>query len=625
MTQTHHPVEADQQRQSFISASRLANTAFQAVGPVSPAHSRQLGRGRGHNILRRRGPHRGKFLAGAVASIVSLVTVLALLALCRSSQRRFDSRAAARRRLSDTDDESERSNILEQCLDLEEELGRRPTAPEHADDAREAKDRLAAMLYESSAAFEGRRVHASRGLRGEVKFPPYKVPRLSEQWASPQYPQFPVGAFWPHSTEGAMGSAADTLDAGAWDPVYSELVFGGYGEQQHLSQLDEVPGLQQEASGFTTRPPGAAAGLIPSSSVGGAHRREAALTPEGWLDEPLANMYPQAPQQLAVGTGWRNRMRETVSTATIDAGYVGTSSEGAGRIGARVAGTAAGKGRAVPSVRGKAVQPHKHRTQTVAVNLDAVKGSASAPAVRATSRGGTGQAEAPDLRQHPFFRLPVVNPKDIHRTFRKEYALSMYYGRSTPMESYMTMRNLFAKASLTAEDVELLMTEAELLANYAADRLGRECRRCTANYLVLKLSSLFMAFDYLVCTIEILGSKMNTGTWWKEFTQKFRTEYLLPESARTQRGNTLHKLVNRLSSALAIYRQQRRPAVEEVVDLKRIILTNPYKGSQFANPLWQLWILDDADFFGSNDDLKSSSDGSCGYLTMRTSLALTTI
>ncbi|CDJ30856.1 LOW QUALITY PROTEIN: uncharacterized protein EMH_0061830, partial [Eimeria mitis] len=173
-----------------------------------------------------------------------------------------------RRRLSDTDDDRERSDILEQCLDLEEELGHPLAASERVDESNEVKARLVDMLPTSGGA---------------------------------------------------------------------------------------------------------------------------ALTPEGWLDDPLANIYQQTSQQVAVGTVWRNPVVEAASTAPIDAGSVGTPSEGA------------------------------------------VKGSASAPAVKAARRGGAGKGGAPGIRQHPFVRLPAVNPEDIHRSFR-----GSFLPRRTLAASYLT-------------------------------------------------------------------------------------------------------------------------------------------------------------------------------------------
>ncbi|CDJ31235.1 uncharacterized protein EMH_0065200 [Eimeria mitis] len=160
--------------------------------------------------------------------------------------------------------------------------------------------------------------------------------------------------------------------------------------------------------------------------------------------------------------------------------------------------------------------------------------------------------------------------------------------------------------SLDAHEVEELMNAAELLANYAAHRLAMPCSRCTASYLLVKLSSLLMAFDYLVCAAELLGEKMNTGKWWPEFVQLFRTDYRLSEIGGTRVGRMRKRLVNRLSAALAIYKQGKRPAPKEIIELKRVGLTQVSKDSHMSHRLWQLWIQDDKDFTYSSSGSESS-------------------
>ncbi|CDJ36730.1 uncharacterized protein EMH_0094650 [Eimeria mitis] len=176
------------------------------------------------------------------------------------------------------------------------------------------------------------------------------------------------------------------------------------------------------------------------------------------------------------------------------------------------------------------------------------------------------------------------------------------------MHVYMTMRILFSKASLTAKDVDALLTEAELLVNYAAYRLARPSRRFTGAYLVMKLSSLFMVFDYLVCTIEVVGDKMNTGRWWPAFVQKFPTAYFVTERRGRKKTKLLNRLVNRLCLALSVYKEGRRPEFREIIDLKRAILAQAYKDSQLANPLWELWRRDDKQFSSGGCDEQSPAE-----------------
>ncbi|CDJ59973.1 hypothetical protein EMWEY_00059520 [Eimeria maxima] len=170
----------------------------------------------------------------------------------------------------------------------------------------------------------------------------------------------------------------------------------------------------------------------------------------------------------------------------------------------------------------------------------------------------------------------------------------------------MAMRAVFAKPSLTAEDVELLMGEAEMLINYAIHSLGKTNVKQTPSYVFMKLSSLFMLFDNMVRTIKVVGKKMKTGTWWNNFAERFRTNYFFPEGTGSEKTQVLCSLVNRLSSALAIYKRGELPALQEIIDLKKIIITRATKDSQLAHPQWQLWLQDDKEFYGSGDDSNST-------------------
>ncbi|CDJ51474.1 hypothetical protein EBH_0000760 [Eimeria brunetti] len=204
-----------------------------------------------------------------------------------------------------------------------------------------------------------------------------------------------------------------------------------------------------------------------------------------------------------------------------------------------------------------------------------------------------------DLAAHPFVRLPTVSPQDVRSCFRPEYALTLKLNILSPMDSFMEMRRLFAKPSLTAEEVDMLMFEAESLANYAKDKLTRQFQRRKSSYIFRKLSTLFMVFDNLVCTIHILGDKMLASSWWGEFASKFETDFIFPNAGFSTKTRMLSRLVNRLSAALSIYKKGNRPPLAEVIALKRRVLTQKCKGSQLMHPLWKLWLQDDDEFLRS--------------------------
>ncbi|CDI80918.1 hypothetical protein EAH_00057310 [Eimeria acervulina] len=233
-------------------------------------------------------------------------------------------------------------------------------------------------------------------------------------------------------------------------------------------------------------------------------------------------MFPQALQHSVMGTALQNPTVDAASPDSTDEGSFGTDRR-AGRMGRRVPHTGVSRDSAVPLIQMKAVQQLDRQAQASDDPLNGLEVAAAATPARAASSGGGERCEAGDIRRHPFVRLPLVNPRDVRRRFREQFALSLHF-------------------------------------------------------------------------VELLGEKMNTVKWWAQFVKKFDTDFFLSEPARMERTEELSKLVNRLSAALAIYKEGKRPPVMEVIELKRAVLTQQYRGSQLSNPLWKLWVQDDIEF-----------------------------
>lgn len=196
-----------------------------------------------------------------------------------------------------------------------------------------------------------------------------------------------------------------------------------------------------------------------------------------------------------------------------------------------------------------------------------------------------------DPNRHPYVRLPKVFPQDVKSSFRGEAALRMTTFKSSPVAIYSNIRALYAKESLNADDVKLLMEECENLIAYASHKFATKNLKPKPFQIARRLGSLFMIFDMLVSAIEVLGErKMNTGAWWDKFTQQFETEYQVRRKARSRRETTeLLHWVGRLTEALSIYKRGRRPDPAEIICLKRYILHRLGKKSQYNNSLWHFW------------------------------------
>ncbi|CDJ54250.1 hypothetical protein, conserved [Eimeria brunetti] len=398
-----------------------------------------------------------------------------------------------------------------------------------------------------------------------------------------------------------MGDGVSAFDADAWAREESGLFSGGDEEQRHVTKLYEMPGLQQDLSAFWKHVAAfseaeASVGQPASLSVGRAGSGEDGMAADAWVNDPLTSPHSQAFQQTVMDS-----MRRTADFAAgpAEATFGGSLAvyENAGEVESRAPDAETSQSNAERSIQVEATKPVEYSADSLGTTFNALETSASRTAVQATSSGGGEPCNAKDIRRHPFVRLPVVNPSNIQTRFRKDYAFSPKCRTHSPMESYKTMRSLFAKASLTAKDVGTLIMEAELLVNYAKHKLAATCKRSDSSYVAMRLSSLLMIFDHLVCTIELLGDAMDAENWWTEFVQMFTTDYKFPEWGKRQRGATRNKLANRLSAALSVYKKGIRPEFEEIIELKRAIISSPYADSQLANPLWKLWIKDDREFY----------------------------
>ncbi|CDJ31796.1 uncharacterized protein EMH_0069820 [Eimeria mitis] len=282
---------------------------------------------------------------------------------------------------------------------------------------------------------------------GEVHPPPPKIPRLSESWASDAHSQMSAGAYPPHPSEMAVGGAASALDADAWVEEESELVSVEAVDKLYTTNQEGKPGPQHDVSTTLWRHTPLSVGethISPPSSFafGRAHSGDDTTTPEAWLVGSSANSDEQDLQQRVVSTVARHPTVETSSVASTSARSLQTSSK-PGRGGAGSMPRAdVGQDRQVQSTEMDAAQQLQQPAGGTNVSLDALEGSLSATAVRGTSSGGREPCMSKDIREHPFVRLPVVNPEDIPRNFRELVFLPCDIQADSPMEAYMVNRNI---------------------------------------------------------------------------------------------------------------------------------------------------------------------------------------
>ncbi|CDI83029.1 hypothetical protein, conserved [Eimeria acervulina] len=634
----------------------------------------------------RRTPHHRRLVTVALISIVSLMAVASLIALCYTHHNRTNTAGLVKRSLSDLGDEEELSVILEQCVELEEELGFSGTALFTSEQGVDVS-----LIYNSAANFEEARAiqhqmvtwDESLHLHGLGSF----VESLSQEtdWSG-SAPHMADGSsggpHWNRSSGGAVSSVGaqsapysatgefpsafpplpqqqapgavlhqlptdgktnmhlDAFDPNAWlDTIpwslpvtneHQELQVGPMGvalsrgdasdSQAHIQDLSG-PKAASTLSGFL--PATSMSQGLAGSPVGGTYgpwtlrgaqekRCQACRSSDSEQANTTARGHqPVLPASMLRGAN-TERFQEShmsgpvvlLQTAPHPHPAAGADSFSEARVSGEQNGILRGgeEAEAIFDLVAATTQQESKRegeqpAQGAEVLWGSQESSSSARAVAPTS-ALCGEAEEMNQLTHPFVRLPLVSPNDIPRSFRTEIAFSTNVFERSSLRILLQMRRLLAKQSLNSWEVEALLRQCEYLVNHAVHKMTAPLSKQGAFFVARRLGTLLFMFDYVVCTIMLLQEKMETEKWWDMFVSKFKTDYYFPDSYVGKRDleRRLPDLVNRLAEALAMYKKGLRPAVVDVIALKKDILELLGNYGYFEHKMWDLWRKDDSRF-----------------------------
>ncbi|CDJ54067.1 hypothetical protein, conserved [Eimeria brunetti] len=203
-----------------------------------------------------------------------------------------------------------------------------------------------------------------------------------------------------------------------------------------------------------------------------------------------------------------------------------------------------------------------------------------------------------DVQSHPYVRLPVLEkgvvPKSIqtYRLFEERVGVSSFYFY------LLGVRDLFAQKTLNQHDADLLVHFVEQLVRVSYRRAQRSHAYPFPIRSVEHLGEYFIAFDAIVCAIELLGECMQLPLWWERFAAGFNINYYIPvlPVGGNRVSKFLNKLTTRLAAALKIYKTGRRPPLREVILLKRLLFCHPLGKHQFKHQKWHPWRRDGGKF-----------------------------
>ncbi|CDI83075.1 hypothetical protein, conserved [Eimeria acervulina] len=199
-----------------------------------------------------------------------------------------------------------------------------------------------------------------------------------------------------------------------------------------------------------------------------------------------------------------------------------------------------------------------------------------------------------DPRLHPYVRMPVVEAGVVPHDFDPSGVFAPS-SKSFPFtKSLHEMRQLFAKPTLNQQDVDILMDMARGLANNLWLKAASTLRQVRPVFASASLGNTFLAMDYVVSAVELLGGHMKLDMWWENFAQAFDTNYNLPPSTEFHRSSARFNayLANQLLNALRIYKTRRRPPLTLVIELKRNLFFAAHSPPLFKSSQWDPWRQD---------------------------------
>ncbi|CDJ58824.1 hypothetical protein EMWEY_00018120 [Eimeria maxima] len=589
---TYTPKWRSEQDQFIFSPSPGETVPVDGVSSVEASLSDNLRFTLGSGLRRERTNHKLSMLSPILTSIVAVVVIVTWLAFCMPRRGGRKTAQLVQRHLSGRGEDSDLNSILEGCLELREELGLSQDVSEPDEPPEAKKARLFLMLRESGEAFERRQGDNSHLLpardfgpsHGVFAHKPGQLVENSALVASKREESIFEGAIRPPASalkrKSSLGHTGNATSASSSPGAFS-----------YKSSPSTAHVATRSTSDSRGRSGTDNVGVTPEDWILGALDKR---SPQGWDQGPKGGGSPHDSQQQAnparsATDALSNRPAVLPVASIIPSGKEAVTSTSQG-------------------VYEHSAQQQKLRTaRLVAENAQrreylAHDGGASQPSnsirdVLAKPISDAALNAEGMVLLHPFVRLPHVLPEGITQVFDGARALSSKVSVGSPMKDFTSMRELFAKSALTVADVEQLMHDCKCLIAYACKKLAGSLHKRNAFYVARKLATMFMVFDYVVSTIELLGDKMDTHSWWPQFVNRFQTNYLFERKINTQHVTEgIAALAQRLSAALAIYKTGVRPPGEIIIDLKRTIFTNLRSSCIFGHRSWIQWENDDTLF-----------------------------
>ncbi|KAL8271551.1 hypothetical protein Esti_004586 [Eimeria stiedai] len=213
-----------------------------------------------------------------------------------------------------------------------------------------------------------------------------------------------------------------------------------------------------------------------------------------------------------------------------------------------------------------------------------------------TSSAEEGPDRPTTKGEHPFFRLPIVDPRDQRRRrFNPEAATSFGLAFSRSPARLHAIRGLLLFPRLTDAQLDELAEQLQMLVAYGCFYEATSVVGLHGSKAVYVLGRRYLVLDYVLCALEVLGEPP-AGPWWSRFTAAINHD-LEDDTGRSRGYRPLWKfnrtLAKKLSLALQILKSGHRLNRQETIELKQLLFCSSFSPSKFRARIWDAWRQDD--------------------------------
>lgn len=199
---------------------------------------------------------------------------------------------------------------------------------------------------------------------------------------------------------------------------------------------------------------------------------------------------------------------------------------------------------------------------------------------QATSGGGQ--------RIHPYVRRPAL-PAGV--TPRPWKFLNSTQRKPAKMALLKKQRALLRQATLSPADVEELMDNTEMLANFAMHHLRRQQTSRRTENVVYSRCLKFVVFNALHDAAMVISPQL--PPWWQPVADAVLENCsAFVEEHRPRERSNITDLAKRVTSALKLYRKGGSPSPEEIVSIMTGIFCEPDSPYTFRATEWRAWRQD---------------------------------